>query len=368
MDTTKQRKPPQEWTAEEDKSLAEAIGMYGEGHWSQVADYVKTKTAHQCLQRWTLTLNPNIIKGRFSKEENKLLRETVETNGPENWPQIAENIPGRTRKQCRVKWIQSLDPNIIKGQFSKEEDKLLTEAVERYGTRNWSRIASFVPGRTARQCRDRWNKHLNPNVSEEPFTPDEDQLILRKWGELGNKWAKIAALLSRRTDAQVHNRFKFLQKCQAKLKNQAKAKKLQTKDSKTIQMEIEIYQEKLEKSTTESRRHSIEIEIEIRQAELERRQELQQDAAQQSVSQPEFQTNQAVEETSIFGIDYLQFLELENQLTNMPFSNPTDTNRKVKVSAGSNETYQNIANANEEFEQNVETNKSQEEISLLTIF
>ena len=229
-------------------------------------------------------------------------------------------------------------------RWKPEEDKLLIEAVETHGPKNWLKIAKNIPGKTDRQCRDRYTVYLIPGISGEPFTPYEDQIIIEKQRELGNKWTKIAEFLSGRTDVQVKTRFKFLQKCQAKL-----LEEIQKKDSKTIQMEIE-----------------------IRQAELKRRQELQQDTAQlpmpQPISQFEAQTNKTIEETSIFDIDFSLFSELENQFTNMPFPNPTDTNRKVKVSAGSNETYQNIANATEEFEQNVETNKSQEEISLLTIF
>lgn len=33
-----------------------------------------------------------------------------------------------------------------------------------------------MPGRNARQCKDRWEKYLNPDINFQPFTQEEDRM------------------------------------------------------------------------------------------------------------------------------------------------------------------------------------------------
>lgn len=47
------------------------------------------------------------------------------------WAEIAENIHSRSAKQCRERWINSLNPDLKKGRFSAEEDKILTDEWKR---------------------------------------------------------------------------------------------------------------------------------------------------------------------------------------------------------------------------------------------
>ena len=38
-----------------------------------------------------------------------------------------------------------------------------------------------------------WANHLRPNLRKGPFSPDEERLILRLHGLIGNKWARISS-------------------------------------------------------------------------------------------------------------------------------------------------------------------------------
>lgn len=96
--------------------------------------------------------------------------------------------------------------------FTTEEDNRLIQLVEQYGAQNWSGIANFMPGRSARQCRERWKNYLNPEISNEPWTPEEDQILLDKYKEFGKKWSQIAKFFNKRTDINVKNRFHFLER------------------------------------------------------------------------------------------------------------------------------------------------------------
>jgi hypothetical protein len=95
---------------------------------------------------------------------------------------------------------------VPKAKFGPAEDSLLTAAVRALGTSNWSDIAMAVPGRSGRQCRERWNNYVNPNLNKGQWTSSEDTLLLEKFGELGSKWRVIAGFFHRRAKNDVRNR------------------------------------------------------------------------------------------------------------------------------------------------------------------
>lgn len=41
----------------------------------------------------------------------------------------------------------------------------------------------------------RWHNHLKPGIRKGPWTPEEDEVIVKAQDEWGNKWAMIARLL-----------------------------------------------------------------------------------------------------------------------------------------------------------------------------
>lgn len=60
------------------------------------------------------------------------------------------------------------------------------------GTRNWAMIASFLPGRLGRMCRDHWFSVLNPGIKKADWSIEEDAFIAGKFLEIGPKWVQIS--------------------------------------------------------------------------------------------------------------------------------------------------------------------------------
>jgi hypothetical protein len=79
--------------------------------------------------------------------------------------------------------------------------------VSQFGASCWAHVCLGMPGRTARQCRDRWNHYLSSANPDEPWSADEDDLLVQKIEEIGRKWMQLAKFFPSRTDLEVMRRW-----------------------------------------------------------------------------------------------------------------------------------------------------------------
>ncbi|KAI3995830.1 hypothetical protein MKX01_020365 [Papaver californicum] len=155
------------WTAEEDEYLRKGVKAYKGKGWKIIASGLPHKSAVQCLHRWKKVLHPDINKGPWSQEEDKKLIELVSKPGPIKWSVVAKSIPGRIGKQCRERWHNTLDPNIKKEAWTKDEEFAIVRAHRVFGNQ-WASIAKFLPGRTDNAIKNLWNCSLKKRLDSYP--------------------------------------------------------------------------------------------------------------------------------------------------------------------------------------------------------
>ncbi|KAI8897058.1 hypothetical protein BC833DRAFT_64505 [Globomyces pollinis-pini] len=138
------------WTSNQDEQLKRLHQVYG-NDWASISSWIDKKSAKQCYNRIvTLGTGTEVKKGVWNSFEDTELLSRVEDIG-KNWNKIQTYFPNRTAKQCRDRYEKHLNPCLRKDEFDVTELGLLSELVEKFGENNWIKIVENIPNRTSYQ-------------------------------------------------------------------------------------------------------------------------------------------------------------------------------------------------------------------------
>ncbi|CAD8107518.1 unnamed protein product [Paramecium sonneborni] len=163
------------------------------------------------LQLLVLSLNPRCIKNRF------------------DWEKVQKLMPKyRSLSELCFKFQSFYKAQLPRQPWSSFEDKTLLQIILDNTSRckkKWSSIANQYNLickseilRNAKQCRERWNNKLDPQINREPWSKSEELHFLQLLLQNGRRWADISLKLSmitkykRRTEFALKHKFKQLQK------------------------------------------------------------------------------------------------------------------------------------------------------------
>ncbi|KAG9156809.1 hypothetical protein Leryth_019503 [Lithospermum erythrorhizon] len=116
-------------------------------------------------------------KGAWTKEEDERLINYIRTHGEGCWrslPKAAGLL--RCGKSCRLRWINYLRPDLKRGNFTEEEDDIIIKLHGLLGNK-WSLIAGRLPGRTDNEIKNYWNTHIKRKLISRGIDPQTHRLL-----------------------------------------------------------------------------------------------------------------------------------------------------------------------------------------------
>ena len=172
------------------------------------------KSKSRYLRKTTQNLIIHSIKKEFKiikrqvkmwcQSEDELLINLHNSHG-NNWIKISANIQGRTPSQCNQRWRRRFQTEHLRKFWTPEEDKRLLMLVQDYG-KNWEKLSGYFI-KTGKQIRERYINNLVPSIKRQPFSFEEDAIIMDSFNTFGTKWNLISKKLQGRPQNSIKNRF-----------------------------------------------------------------------------------------------------------------------------------------------------------------
>lgn len=251
------------WKKKELVDLEKYAKQYKNENWDRIAGKLGTqRSGYQCFVKYnTMKKVPHNDKPWTKKEDNKLIQliNKFKVGDFINWGDIASCVKTRTKHQIYFRWMYSLAPHLKKGRFTEEEDKLLNEAIEKYGL-NFKKISALVlPARTSAQLSDHYNTLTNKE--DNSWTVSQDTKLLELYHEHGKNWSKIATFFDNKSRVQLRHRWTALSRYEQRGLNLRQIPRNNYRD-KLAQKEMIVFQKVTTRSDNDLKDYdAIDMEI-----------------------------------------------------------------------------------------------------------
>ncbi|CAH9141301.1 unnamed protein product [Cuscuta epithymum] len=126
---------------------------------------------HQCCSK------QKVKRGLWSPEEDEKLIQHITSHGHGCWSSVPK-LAGLQRcgKSCRLRWINYLRPDLKRGSFTDEEERMIIDVHRILGNR-WAQIAKHLPGRTDNEVKNFWNSCIKKKLLAQGLDPNTHNLL-----------------------------------------------------------------------------------------------------------------------------------------------------------------------------------------------
>ncbi|XP_057510082.1 myb-related protein 308-like [Actinidia eriantha] len=126
---------------------------------------------HHCCSK------QKVKRGLWSPEEDDKLIKHITSHGHGCWSSVPK-LAGLQRcgKSCRLRWINYLRPDLKRGSFTEQEERIIIDVHRILGNR-WAQIAKHLPGRTDNEVKNFWNSCIKKKLIAQGLDPNTHNLL-----------------------------------------------------------------------------------------------------------------------------------------------------------------------------------------------
>jgi len=146
---------------------------------------------------------------KWSHFEDTILLDMTQNKSRINWSLIQQTLKTKTIDMCKSRFLKLQNYGYKTGKWTKEEDKILIQLVNTVGN-SWKIISKVMKNRNEKQIRSRYINYIFKGINKNKFTEKEDNLIMESYEIFKNNWSKYCKLMPDRSPRQIENRFKCL--------------------------------------------------------------------------------------------------------------------------------------------------------------
>ncbi|GFY61942.1 transcription factor MYB3R-4 [Trichonephila inaurata madagascariensis] len=182
--------------------------------WLEVSAHLDgSRNFKECETMWNNYASIVVNKKPFSPEEDAKLQQLAQEHNERNWDSIAEKLKtGRSAFQCFQRYQSHLNKSLIRKFWTPEEDAKMLKVIETYRVGKfipWNIVCNYLENRNVERAMLRYETVLSREINRGPWTKEEDAMIMACVKRFGNNWRKAKQLLVGRINSKIRARYEY---------------------------------------------------------------------------------------------------------------------------------------------------------------